>query len=329
MSLHYIHFVATRVFSFVLLSILAALSPAAAAEPPCNALSVVDIASLGFTQVKEGYTTGWSQNVTLGAQAAIYGREADCVWSTPHGNVTLTLGEMDVNVVKGDQQRTLARKVLAAFQERLKVEEQYHGARWTVTPLPGVGEEAITARFNALTFQVVGYQGSRMARLQVSATPGTPGKPTPEQAGALLAKVLAAGTTYSSAGGPPVERRWGGEEEGDRYGVTGAVVASGSLSGTFSWSSPNAVELYPDRVEIVLNSADRSAFMNLQVFRGDGRVVVRSGKLGAAKLEGSGGKAVVDVLKGAGVVSLDATVKATSGEQVTLRGALTIRPVER
>lgn len=102
------------------------------------------------------------------------------------------------------------------------------------------------------------------------------------------------------------------------------MVATGALAGTYSWNSPNAAMPYPDRFEVTLNTVDKSSWMNVKVFR-DGRVEVRSGKLGAGKLSGTGGKAAYDALAGKGSVAVDSTLSA-GAEQVTLRGSLSFRP---
>lgn len=298
---------------------------ASAAELPCGALSAADISRLGYGKAQEGSPTPWRRNVSLDSNAAIYGREADCLWRTPHGSATLTIGDIDTNVAKGEV-RTLARKVLASIQNGMKQQEQYTGSRWTISPLAGVGEEAFVARLTDLSFQVVAYQGPRVARLQVGATPGAPRKPTPEAAGALLARALAAGTGYSSAGAPPV-RGEAPPGPDDAYVVTGSVAASGSLAGTFAWQSPNLVNPLPDKVEVVLSTPDKSAYLNLQVFR-DGRVALRSGRLGTARLVGTGGRADYDALAGKGTVTLDSTV-ASGTERVHLRGSLAFQPRRR
>lgn len=144
-----------------------AAAPATATELPCGALTAADIAGLGFGQSREGSPGAWQNNVSLGSSAAIFGREADCLWATPSGTVTLTVGDFDANVVKGDQVRTLARKVLASIQAEMKSQEQYTGSRWTIAPLAGVGEEAFVASLHRTHFQVVAFQGPRLVRLLV------------------------------------------------------------------------------------------------------------------------------------------------------------------
>jgi len=299
----------------------------AAAELPCGALSAADVAGLGFGQSREGTPSGWRTNVSLESQAAIFGREADCQWSTPSGTVRLTVGDFDTNVVKGEQVRTLARRVLASVQEKLRLEAQYGGSPMTIAPLAGVGEEAFVARLHATAFQVVAFQGPRVVRLLVDASPGVPRKPTPEGVGALVRKALVAQTGYTSAGAPPADPREAAAPPVSRTLVRGSIVATGALAGTFAWNEPNAVEAYPDRFEVTLNTADKASWMNLQVFR-DGRVELRSGKLGAGKLSGTGGKAAYDALAGKGSVSVDGAVSA-GAERVILRGSLSFEPPAR
>jgi hypothetical protein len=307
---------------------LAAGAPSVgAAELPCGALGAADIAGLGFGQSREGAPSGWRKNVSLESQAAIFGREADCLWATPTGTVELTVGDFDTNVVKGEQVRTLARKVLASVQEKLRLQAQYGGSKIAITPLAGVGEEAFVARLHQTAFQVVAFQGPRVVRLLVDASPGVPRKPTPEGVGALVRQALVAQTGYTSAGAPPADPREAAAPPVSRTLVRGSIVASGTLAGTFTWNEPNAVEAYPARFEVTLNTADKASWMNLQVFR-DGRVELRSGKLGAGKLSGTGGRADYDALAARGSVSVDGTVSA-GAERVTLRGRLSFEPPAR
>lgn len=298
-----------------------------AAELPCGALTSADVAGLGFGQSREGSPGSWHNNVSLGSNAAIFGREADCLWATPAGTVTLTVGDFDTNVVKGDLVRTLARKVLASIQKEMRSQEQYTGSHWTIAPFAGVGEEAFVASLHPTHFQVVAFQGPRLVRLLVDGGGAAPRAPTPEGAAALVRKALVAQTGYSSAGAPPANPREAAAPPGDPFAVTGTIVATGSLSGTFSWNSPNAVMAYPDRFDVTINTADKSSAMNLQVFR-DGRFEVRSGKLRAGKLSGTGGRAAYDALAGRGSVAVDGTASGGS-EQVTLRGSLRFAPNER
>jgi len=179
------------------------------------------------------------------------------------------------------------------------------------------------ARLHATAFQVVAFQGPRVVRLVVDASPGVPHRPTPEGVGALVRRALVAQTGYTSAGAPPAEAREAAAPA-PRTRVTGSIVASGALAGTFAWNEPNAAEAYPDRFEVTLNTADKASWMSLQVFR-DGRVEVRSGKLGPGKLSGTGGHAAYDALAGKGMVSVDGTVSA-GRQQATLRGRLSFEP---
>ncbi len=302
--------------------------PARAAESACDALTVADIGSLGFDAVKPGSPHAPNRVVSLDSNAAISGRETECLWQTGHGSVILILGDFDANLVKGDDVRRLGQKVLGSVRQGMEQAAAISGNPYAFSPLPGVGEEAFTARLTPLFFEVVARKGLRLARLRVSASPGIARTPTPEQAGALVARLFGSGVGFTTAGAPPVkgEESWAGPD--DRYVVAGSIVATGALVGTFVWSSPNAVETYPDRTEVVLATADKKTFMNLQVFAAEDRVEVRSGKLRAGKLTGKGRTSKVDALKGSGVVTVDATV--TSGnESVTVRGTLTIQPAKR
>ncbi len=306
-----------------------ALAPSArGADSACAALSPADIASLGFDKVQPGSPSGPRTTVKLDSNAAISGRETECLWQTGHGSVTLILGDFDANLVKGADVQRLGKKVLDTARKGMEDAGVFTGNKFAFTALAGVGEEAFTARLTPLSFDVLARQGLRLARLHVGAAPGISRVPTPEQAGALVARVLGAGGGYTTAGAPPVkgEQSWAGP--GDRYVVTGAITATGALSGTFAWSSPNAVETYPDKTEVVLATADRSSWMNLQVFSAEDRVEVRSAKLRAGKLTGKGRTSTVDALRGSGTVTVDATV-ASGSETVTVRGTLTIRPAKR
>jgi hypothetical protein len=307
---------------------LFAVRPARAADSACEALTVADIGSLGFDAVKPGSAHEPNRVVNLDSNAAISGRQTECLWQTGHGSVTLILGDFDANLVKGDDVRRLGQKVLGSVRKGMEDGAVYSGNPYSFSPLPGVGEEAFAARATPLFFEVVARKGLRLARLRVSASPGIPRTPTPEQAGGLVNRVFGGGGGYTTAGAPSVkgEEPWAGP--GDRYVVTGSIVATGALSGTFVWSSPNAVETYPDRTEIVLATADKKAFLNLQVFAAEDRVVVTSGKLHAGKLTGKGRTSKVDALKGSGVVTVDSTVRG-GNESVTLRGTLTIQPAKR
>lgn len=307
-----------------------AASPAAlGAGSACEALSPADIASLGFAAVQPG-SPGISPGkvVSLESTASIMGVETECLWQTGHGSVRLLLGDFDANLVKGDDVRRLGEKVLASVRSKLETGAKYGGVAVTIVARPGVGDEAWLARFTPHDMDLFARKGLRLARLILSFTGGIPRTPTPEQAGALLSRVLSTGTGYTSAGAPPVkgEEPWAGP--GDRYLVTGSVITSGLLSGTFVWSSPNAVETYPDKTEIVLATADKKSWMNLQVFRGEDRIEVRSAKLSAGVLRGKGRTSTVDALAGSGTVTVDGTVTAGS-ESVTLTGTLTIRPAKR
>ena len=308
---------------------LAATPRALGAGSACEALGPADIASLGFDAVQPGSPgTSPGKVVSLESTASIMGVETECLWQTGHGSVRLLLGDFDANLVKGDDVRRLGEKVLASVRSKLETGAKYGGVAVTVVPQPGVGDEAWTARYASRNFDVFARKGLRLARLIVSYTGGIPRAPTSEQAGTLLSRVLSSGSGYTSAGAPPVkgEEPWAGPD--DRYVVTGSVVASGSLSGTFVWSSPNAVEAYPDKTEIVLATADKKSWMNLQVFRGEDRIEVRSAKLSAGVLRGKGRASTVDALAGSGTVTVDGTVSAAS-ESVTLKGSLTIRPAKR
>ena len=311
-----------------LMAVLSVGDTARAEDSACGVLTVTDIAGLGFDAVKPGSARSPNRVVSLDSNAAISGRQTECLWQTGHGSVILILGDFDANLVKGDDVRRLGQKVLGSVRKGMEDGAVYSGNPYTFSPLPGVGEEAFSARLTPLFFEVVARKGLRLARLRVSASPGISRTPTPEQAGALVNRLLAGGGGYTTAGAPPVkgEESWAGPD--DRYVVTGSILATGALSGTFVWSSPNAVETYPDRTEIVLATADKKTFMNLQVFAAEDRVEVRSGKLHAGKLTGKGRTSKVDALKGSGVVTVDSTV--TSGnESVTVRGTLTIQPAKR
>ena len=289
---------------------------------------MTDVGSLGFDAVKPGSAREPNRVVTLDSNAAISGRQTECLWQTGHGSVTLILGDFDANLVKGDDVRRLGQKVLGSVRKGMEDAAAVSGNPYAFSPLPGVGEEAFTARLTPLFFEVVARRGLRLVRLRVSASPGIPRIASPDEAGALVNRVFGGGGGYTTAGAPPVtgEESWAGP--GDRYVVTGSIVATGALAGTFVWTSPNAVETYPDRTEIVLATADKKAFMNLQVFAAEDRVEVRSGKLRSGKLTGKGRTSKVNALQGSGVVTVDSTV--TSGnESVTVRGTLTIQPAKR
>ncbi len=314
--------------SAVVAAALFCAGPARAADSACEALTTADIGNLGFDAVKPGSPHEPNRVVSLDSTAAISGRETECLWQTGHGSVILILGDFDANLVKGDDVRRLGQKVLGSVRQKMEDSAVYSGNAFSFSQLPGVGDEAFTARLTPLFFEVVARKGLRLLRLRVSASPGIARTPAPEQVGALVVRVLGGSGGYTTAGGPPVkgEESWAGP--GDRYAVTGSIVATGALAGTFVWSSPNAVETYPDRTEIVLATADRKAFMNLQVFAAEDRVEVRSGKLRAGKLTGKGRTSKVDALKGSGVVTVDSTVTSGS-ESVTVRGTLTIQPAKR
>ena len=79
---------------------------------------------------------------------------------------------------------------------------------------------------------------------------------------------------------------------------------------------------------LVLTTPDRSVTMNLQVWNAQDRVEIRSGKLQAGVLKGSGRTSTMDPLRGTGVITVNTTVRA-GAEQVTLRGTLTVKPVPK
>jgi len=314
----------------LLLALAAALPPPARATgTACDALTSADVAGLGLVQVKPGAPGTTNQKVvSLNGNSAIMGLQTECLWQAAGGSLTLVLGDLDANLVKGADVSRLGGKVLGSVREFLEQAAAQGGRPVTFSPLAGVGEEAWTARLSPAHFDLAARRGHRLVRLTVSTTPGVGRMPTPEQAGALAARVLSSGGGYTSAGAPPVkgERPWVGGE--DRFVVTGSIAATGGLSGTYSWASPGAVEVYPDRVEVVLRSADGSTVMNLQVWSAEDRVQVRSGKLGAGALRGTGRTSSVDALAGQGSISVDTTVSG-GGVAVTLRGALHIKPVKR
>jgi len=68
--------------------------------------------------------------------------------------------------------------------------------------------------------------------------------------------------------------------------------------------------------------------MNLQVWNGQDRVAVRSGKLAARVLEGTGRTSTVNPLRGEGVFTVNATVRG-GAEEVSVRGTRTVRPVRK
>jgi hypothetical protein len=315
-------------FLTALLAALAAVPLPAPAESACEAIGAADFAALGFAGMGAGGGRKPAYVVKLDSNAAISGLETECLWNSGPGSVTLLLGDMDANLVKGDDVRRLGQKVLAGVREFHETAAKYSGRPVTIAPLPGVGDEAYSARFDASFFEVWGRRGLRLARLKVSTTRSMKRTPTAEEAGALLGRILAHGSGYTTSGAPAIqgEAPWSGP--GDRYVVTGSIVATGALNGTFTWSSPGEVQTYPDRTEIVLAAADKSAYMNLQVWNGEDRVEVRSGKLRSGFLRGSGRVAKVDPLAGSGEIRVDATVKSAT-ETVTVRGTLTVRPARK
>lgn len=314
----------------LLLALAAALPPPArAAGTACDSLTSADVAGLGLIQVKPGAPGTTNEKVvTLNGNSAIMGRQTECLWQAAGGSFTLVLGDLDANLVKGADVARLGAKVLGSVREFLEQAATQGGRPVTFSPLAGVGEEAWTARMSPASFDQAARRGHRLVRLTVSTTPGVGRMPTPEQAGALAARVLSSGGGYTSAGAPPVkgEHPWAGDQ--DRFVVTGSILAAGALSGTYAWASPGAVEVYPDRVEVVLRSADGTTTMNLQVWAAEDRVQLRSGKLGAGALRGTGRTSSVDALAGRGSVSVDATVTG-GGEAVTLHGTLHIKPAKR
>ena len=265
-------------------------APARAADSACDALAPADLAGLGFQGVKPGSAHAPGKVVSLDSTAAISGRETECLWTASPGSVTLILGDMDANLVKGDDIKRLGQKVLGSVREKMETAGRYSGNAYTFSPLPGVGDEAFVARLNPTFFEVLGRRGLRLARLTLSAPPGVRRVPTPEEAWALLSRVLGGPGGYTTAGAPPVqgEAPWAGPD--DRYTVTGSVVATGALSGTFTWKSPGAVETYPDRTELVLTTPDRSVTMNMQVWNAQDRVEIRSGKLQAGSSRARAGR---------------------------------------
>jgi hypothetical protein len=256
-----------------------------------------------------------------GAIGLVGGKEVSCRYYS--GQTTLIAEIGDLPGDKYTKGTVLSKKAYQQVVQRWSPNPQ-SAVRYSISPLPGVGEEGILSRFETGRAYIA-RQASVviLARLERSTASSAQYGPMPALVKRLLARGVAVAATDAVA---PPEEDAGDAPAGAAGSGQGSLTTTGALNTTWHYRPGGELDC-GGKVEVPLETSTHDAAGYLDV------VIDGSVKLGVGNKGGvfAGTGAQVGDVTGADTphptqhVSVDGVLKDNGGKQISVKGAFDLR----